>query len=142
MNLPQYFKIDLLPNWKDCTSENDAGIPTYIRYTSDCPGSLQISFATYKGGKEPNPSKNDLLDMSKNFGTNNNLGNLIEEESGNCAFGQYATAIFASEEYPRVQIWHLSNGKDFILITHICPEQPDKAEIIEAKEIVLNISQL
>ena len=46
------------------------------------------------------------------------------------------SAIFRHREFPRMQFWQLSNGRDFILVTYISPAEPDPQEVAEAQEIV------
>jgi hypothetical protein len=128
--------IKLPKGWSDHSKENLDGPPTYLRDQSCIPGPLQISFALYKGGVEPNPTVEDLQQFCEQFGAKRVRGELVESHFASCEFGAFGTAVFRSEEYPRFQIWQLSNGKDFIMITHICPTVPDPIEITEAQEIV------
>ena len=115
-----HLKVKLLKGWADYSRENPDGPPTFLRDLSEVPGPLQISTWEYEGGEIPNPSEDDLKHMSVELGRKN-FGELVETSSGACTFGKMGTAVFHSGEYPRVQVWHLSNGKDFILATHICP---------------------
>jgi hypothetical protein len=43
--------------------------------------------------------------------------------------------VFRSPQFQRIQIWCLSNGKDFINVTHLCPVEPPPEEIAEANQI-------
>ena len=78
--------------------------------------------------------------MAVDFGDKHEFGALVESSSGPCVFGTMGTAVFRSSEYPRIQIWHLSNGRDFIMVTHICPTEPDPVEISEVQEIVRTLT--
>ncbi len=128
-----------LPNgWSDCSEDND-GTPTYIRELSDDPGPLQVSWAEYTGGKIPDPSTDDLIQMSRELGESQSFGELVESNGGACDFGRLGTAVFRSPEQ-RIQIWHLSNGRDFITVTHIGPREPDPEEIREAQEIARTLT--
>jgi hypothetical protein len=131
-------KVTLLQGWKDVSKDNPDGPPTFLRESSKCPGSLQVSHAEHKAGAIPNPSEKDLVKMSREFGsgTDTNLGEVVESYGGNCTFGKFGTTVYRSKEFPRSQVWYLSNGRDFIFVTHICPEEPDMQELVETEQIV------
>ena len=131
-------KIKLPKGWSDY--DNPDGPPTYVRELSETPGPLQISWAEYKKGEIPNPSANDLKEMAEDFGEKHGFGDLVESSNNPCEFGTMGTAVFRSGEHPRIQVWHLSNGKDFITVTHICPTEPDPIEVREAQEIVRTLT--
>jgi len=128
-------KMRLPKRWVDYSNENPDGPPTYVRASSECPGPLQVSMMEYKSGVVPNPSEDDLRRMSIELG-GQRFGELIESWSGECEWGRMGTAVFRSGEWPRTQMWHLSNGKDLVLVTHIFPCEPDLEEVREAQEIV------
>src|SRR6185295_4248103 len=125
-----------LPGWIDVSKDNPDGPPTFLREASECPGPLQVSHAEYKGGVVPNPSEQDLIEMSRKFGrgTDTDFGDIVESSSGDCAFGKFGTTVYRSAEYPRSQVWELSNGRDFILVTHIGGVDPQK--MVEIDQIV------
>ena len=50
--------------------------------------------------------------------------------------GSYGSAVFRSAAYPRIQFWYLSNGRDFVLATHVCTVEPEATEVAEAQQIV------
>jgi hypothetical protein len=129
-------KVQIPRHW---ARYNDAGA-TFIRLTSEVSGALQFSFGEYKGGEIPNPTPQDLQQMAAGYGPAHNLGELLESSSGPCVFGAMGTAVFRSAENSRVQIWFLSNGRDFIMATHICCHEPDPAEIADAQEIVRQLT--
>ena len=56
--------------------------------------------------------------------------------SGACDLGTYGAAVFRSTDYPRIQFWYLSNGRDFVLATYVCTSEPEAAEVAEAQRIV------
>ena len=128
-------QIKLPRGWVDYSAENPDGPPTYLRDFSEEPGLLQISWAEYKNGPVPNPSAEDLEQMSREMGEKQDYGQLVESSNGVCAFGHMGTAVFQSTEH-RVQLWQISNGKDFIMVSHIAPESPDLDELREVHEIV------
>ena len=130
--------IKLPKGWSDY--DNPHGPPTYVRELSETPGPLQISWAEYKGGTLPNPTADDLKHMAEEFGEKHDFGDLVESSNSPCVFGTMGTAVFRSSENPRIQMWHLSNGRDFIMVTHICPTEPDPIEVREAQEIVRTLT--
>jgi hypothetical protein len=128
-------QVQLLPNWAQ--TDNPDGPATFYRTDSDDSGALQVSlYAEYKGGKAPDPSTKDLIELSQGHGERHNAGDLVETSSGECALGSYGSAVFRSKEYPRIQFWYLSNGSDFVLATHVCTVKPEPAEVAEAQQIV------
>ena len=130
-------KIHLLPNWMDQSRNNPGGPPTFTRANSADSGALQISFAAeYRGRQVPNPSAQDLIGLARRHGENWGIGELIETTSGSCTLGKFGSAVFRSSKCPRVQLWCLSNGYDFVLATHVCCVDPDPAEVGEAQDIV------
>lgn len=139
MDSAERLKVLLFPGWVDCSAQNKDDLPTYMRETSEHPGLLQISCAVYQEGHKPNSSKFELAHIAAEFGMTHDLGNLTESYPGDCKFGRFGTAVFRSEDYPRFQIWFLSNGHDFIFVSHICPTEPDSQEVIEAHEIATRV---
>lgn len=57
--------------------------------------------------------------------------------SGSCEFGMFGTAIARGESPIYFQVWVLSNGREFILVTHTCDKEPDPDEVVEANHIAL-----
>jgi hypothetical protein len=98
-----------------------------------------VSWAEYTSGEIPDPSTDDLVEMSRHLGEEQNLGELVESSGSVCDFGKFGTAIFRSPDQ-RIQIWHLSNGRDFITVTHIAPPNPDPEEVREVQEIVRTLT--
>lgn len=128
--------VRLPEGWADHSHENPDGPPTYLRDLSDEPGPLQISLTLYEGGEIPNPSEQTLVEMCRELGEQHALGRPTQENSGECAFGKFGTVIFRTSESPRIQFWRLSNGKDFVLATHVCSVEPEPVEVQEAEQIV------
>ena len=73
-------EITLPNNWEDISEDNPNGPPTFIHNGIDNSGVLQISTAEFLTGKVPNPSLNDLVDLSKNIGIKNDFGDLQNPE--------------------------------------------------------------
>jgi hypothetical protein len=46
----------------------------------------------------------------------------IDASAGACAFGMLGTVTVRGNVPARLEVWMCSNGTDFILVTHDCPE--------------------
>jgi hypothetical protein len=133
--MPTRLQIELPPNW--CYEPDADGPALMFRDAPDAVGSLQVSiFAEYKSGEIPNPTVDTLTDLAKKHGERNDAGQFVEIHGGACKMGTFGSAIFRRSEFPRVQFWYLSNGRDFVLATHVCVHKPTSAEIDEAQSIV------
>lgn len=128
-------KVTLWPGWVDGTRDNPKGGPTYYRRATGICNPLQVSHARYTGGEIPNPSDADLIEFAKAARRVSDGCELVNTESGTCDFGRFGSALFRSPEFPRVQSWCISNGRDFIFATYICSKQPGDKEIAEAEYI-------
>ena len=129
-------KIELFPNWAQ--HDNPDGPATFCR--TDGAGAFQVSWAEHTAGKPPNIAAESCLAMAKTFGEKNNLGELIESNSGSCRYGLYGTATFRSDRDPRIQIWFISDGTNCIMATHVCNVDPDAAEVTEAQQIASTLA--
>ena len=135
--MPKELRVNLLPGWTDHSDENPDGPLTYVRDASESPGALQISCAWYVSGEVPDPDDDDLINLAKGIADTFDAAELVETKSGTCRIGRYGSAVFRCSGFPHVQAWHLSNGRDLIMVTHICAgADPDPAELHEAQEIV------
>jgi hypothetical protein len=61
----------------------------------------------------------------------------MSSRSGKCEFGIFGTVVVKGDSPAHVQVWVLSNQREFILITHVCGNEPDPQEVAEANEIAL-----
>lgn len=133
--MAQRLQVQLLPNW--ARMDNPDGPATFYRTDSEDSGALQVSlYAEYAGGKIPNPSVDDLIELAQGHGERHEAGELVETSGGTCGLGVYGSAVFRSAEYPYFRLWYISNGRDFVLATHICTAEPDAIELAEAQQIV------
>lgn len=133
-------QIKLVDGWSDYSYENPDGPATFLRDRSEVPGPLQVSYAIYKDGPKPDPSKEDLIEFCIGLGKQHGFGELVKTDSMSCAFGLLGTAVFRGEELAHVQVWYLTNGRDIITATHICPEVPEQEEVTEVQGIVSSIT--
>jgi hypothetical protein len=133
--MSKQLRVKLLPNWT--TEKNPDGPATFVRTDSQDSGALQASLMTeYTGGKAPLPTVEGLIDLAQGHGERHAVGELVETAGGACALGRFGTAVFRSEEFPRMQLWYLSNGHDIVLASYICCTEPEPAEVEEAQQIV------
>lgn len=139
MTIRKKLKVKLLSDWIDYSIFNKRKLPTFIKSSCKTINPLQIEYAIYNNGKIPNPSVNDLLKMCKNYGIKNEYIDCLGTYSGECIFGIYATAIYKTNKIPWIQVWHMSNDKDFIFASYICNSEPINNEVEEAYEIVMNL---
>jgi hypothetical protein len=127
-------RIRLRPGWQP--AENPA-IPSYKRAASADSGALQFSVAQFRHGTVPNATEQTLVAMCEKL-TSSVRGRRNETTaSGTCDFGIYGTAAVQGDAPVRFQAWVLSNGREFILVTHTCGSPPDPEEVREATEIAL-----
>lgn len=127
-------KIRLRPGWEP--AENPA-IPTYKRTASADSGALQFSVAQFRHGAVPNATEQTLVAMCEKL-TNGVRGRRdASSASGTCDLGMYGTVAVHGDSPVRFQAWLLSNGQDFVLVTHTCGSEPDPEELREANEIAL-----
>ena len=127
--------INLPPEWQDVSAEIPDGPATYVR-GEDAKGALQISVQSiYQSGPEPNPTRNDLIRLCEHV-ANLQEAEITECYSGDCTMGSFGCVIAKSADLARLQIWTLSNGRDFVLATYLCDELPAAAESAEAETIV------
>jgi hypothetical protein len=132
-------QVTLSAGWSDHSKENPDGPVTFLRDWSQESGALQVSWAEYRGGEVPNPSPETLVQLSSSAGMRAEFSELVDSFNGACAFGHFGSVVFRSCDYPRAQFWHLSDGRDFIMVTHIFGSTPDLREIEEAQEIVRSL---
>jgi hypothetical protein len=136
-------EVRLLPNWLAVPAVSSGGPTPFQRADGSGAGVLQFSLlAEYRGGKIPNPTLADLIGFARGHGERHDAGELVECLSGACHLGSFGSAVYQSEEFPRIQFWYLSNGRDFVLATHVCTARPGPEEIREAQQIVSMIGLL
>jgi hypothetical protein len=138
MNVP--FRIQLLPDWRETTPPGQPWPRVFYRQRGNTPGPLQVSFSLYRGGPEPRPTPAQLREMAIDFGTRQGFGELLTSGEFPYAFGVGGTAVFRSPKGERIQVWFLSDGRNFALATHFASGQAEPAEVEEAAQIVAGIA--
>jgi hypothetical protein len=128
--------IKLKPGW---TPVKNVNAYMCFRETSANPGELQFSSAVHKPDKPivKIPTEKGLIDMCRGMARDVRGGREISSLAGKCDFGSFGTVAVFGESPARFQVWVLSNGQDFILVTHTCAKAPDPSEVKEANEIAL-----
>jgi hypothetical protein len=61
----------------------------------------------------------------------------LEREIKSLRSLRFRTVVARGEAPVYFQVWVLSNGREFILVTHTCDREPTPDEIAEANEIAL-----
>ena len=138
--MKQRIKVLLSDGWADISHENPSGPATFCRDADDASGALQVSHAEYKAGVVPNPSLEDLVSLATSAATNERGAALLHTASGHCRFGLWGTAVHRTDECAHFQAWHLSNGRDFIFATYISEVPPSEVELIQAHNIVMDLT--
>ena len=132
-------QVTLPQGWEDISEENPEGPATFVRSGENATGVLQFSIqSVYESGPEPNPTSGDLIALSEHVARLQEA-DVMERYSGVCDLGTFGSVIGKSAELPKMQIWTLTNGRDFVLATFLCPEQPDAEEAAEAETIVKGV---
>ena len=86
---------------------------------------FQVSWAEYQGRKSfPRVTVESLEQFAMDFDRKNEFGKVVESAGGECRFGKYGTAVFRSPRHARIQVWVVSDGRDHILATYICDDEP------------------
>lgn len=134
-------QVELPPDWSDVSAENPEGPPTFVRNSEDSSGALQISIqAEYTGGKIPNPTVEELIEFAEGVATSDQEAEIRGRSNGECRLGTYGTVLARTAEFSWIQVWVLSNGKDFVLATHFSVEEPSNEEVQEASWTVKNVA--
>lgn len=130
-------KIELFNNW--APYEMPDGPSTFCRQESS--NAFQISWAEYCGESPlPEITTDSLKQMAIKFGNDNRFGDLIESSGDDCRFGRFGSAVFRSDEYPRTQVWFITDGRDYIMATHICDSEPEPSEVAEVQAIARSLA--
>jgi hypothetical protein len=137
-NTTRKLKIKLPKGWfiKD---HADTKSFTCSKLVSGTPGHLRITLSQPGGKNTARPTSSELLEMSRALGAGHNPGSILNEDSGENAYGNFGTIAFSTDESPYTQIWNISNGKEHIHATYTAKNAPDPLEIAEASRIVSGI---
>jgi hypothetical protein len=136
-------RVDLPGNWLDISATNPGGAPTYCRREGGGRGALQISLqAEWKGGSLPDPTPDRLLELAERIALHQSACSIEAQSTGTCAIGSFGSVVARTPECAHMQVWVLSDGRDFVLATHVAMESPPEAEVAEAARIVMGVQLL
>ena len=138
--MPPKLHVNLPPGWTDVSSKvPDAGA-MFVKGGIDATSALQISYGLNSAPAQTPLTEEDLIHMAaaSNFGVN--FGAVVHKHGGPSLFGHMGTAIYEGGNYPRVQVWFLSNGKDIVMASLVSAEKPDDLLVTEAQEIVQTLA--
>jgi hypothetical protein len=130
-------KIELPEGWtqrktRDCPT-------TFCRQTSS--NVFQVSWAEYRGKKSlPNATPDSLKAMAMNLGEKSGFGSVVESGGGPCGYGTFGSVVFRNPQHPRVQVWFISDGRDYIMATYICDREPESDELTDVQQIAKSLA--
>lgn len=131
-------QFDLPSEWEDITDELENKWPPTLARTSGV-GALQFSIARYESGKLPNITIGDLRWILADFCANLSLEFSEPVEK----IGRINSVESVSDGEERlVAVWHISNGRDYAMVTYtsLSPEDPETGdELSQARRIVASI---
>jgi len=128
-------KVKLFEGWRPV--ENPRTLATYVRGDTSNSGSLQFSLAQYQRGILSSVTEDTLLGLCQKLAGSVRGRRDVSSGSGKCEFGLFGTVTAKGDSPAHFQVWVISNGREFILITHTCAKEPDPQEVAEANEIAL-----
>jgi hypothetical protein len=91
----------------------------------------------YSGGKEPNPSPEDLLAMVHEFAASHGWATPEAETTEQAPIRLGAGSIRDGELF--IRIWYLSDGLNFAFVTYVCDWDDRNRELAECEAIVRTI---
>jgi hypothetical protein len=133
-------RITLPPNWIDVSDQNPEGPPSYCRGDLGDPGVLQLSTAIYEGADSPNPSAHDLVELATDGAKSLGPGLLLETDSGTCALGTYGSATIQLDGGEWARVWHVSDGRNFVIATLVGRSNHATNEVAQAEQIVKTLT--
>src|SRR5207244_1436422 len=84
---------------------------------SSTSGALQFSIAQYKSGTLPNPTKDDLLAMARDFAKSKELGVPIDEFTEENHLIIAGLSLHKSGDF--IRVWFTSDGTNIVLATYL-----------------------
>lgn len=132
MSLP--FTIKFSEGWCDTTDEVEAADPPWTLTKPDGVGAFQLSIATYKGGRVPNPSSQVLFSMLRDFASSRNLGEPVEVVTEDGELRIAAGSFRFGDDFLRV--WYVSDGYSFAKVTYTCSWGAQQSELPDCEQMV------
>jgi hypothetical protein len=127
----------IIPTDENWVRVDTSGGP--LTFTRRATGSaLQFSGAQHRPGNLSAVGTDMLVGICRKFTGKVEKAQEIGSGSGGCRFGLFGTVTVQGSEPAHFQVWVLSNGQAFILVSHTCNLVPGAEEIAEANEIALD----
>ena len=134
------FSIDAPRDWCEITHEVDAPDPPItLAKDDDGIGALQFTVGLCRAGPKPNPTSGDLAGMIREFASDYDLGDAIDEFVDESDRLTLAAASFRARG-DFIRAWYVSDGSSFAKITYTCAEDDSKAELHDCDSIVRTLT--
>lgn len=132
MSLP--FTIRCSDGWCDITDEVEAADAPWTLARPDGVGAFQFSIATYKSGRIPNPTPQDLLSLLRHFASSRQLGEPADVvvEDGEL---RLAGASFRSGD-DFLRVWYVSDGRSCAMVTYTSVWDEQHSELVDCEEMI------
>lgn len=132
MSLP--FTIRCSDGWWDITDEVEAADAPWTLARPDGVGAFQFSIATYKSGRIPNPTAQDLLSLLRDFASSRQLGESADVvvEDGDL---RLAGASFRSGD-DFLRVWYVSDGWSFAMVTYTSVWDEQHSELVDCEQMI------
>lgn len=136
--------VTLPEGWSDISGEVPEAGAMFIKGGREATAALQVSYGLNadSSGAAQSLLEEDLVEMAATAQLGEDFGQVVEKYSGPALFGRMGTAVYRGGRYPRVQVWFVSNGRDLIMASHICTEEPSRQLLEESERIVRNLALL
>jgi hypothetical protein len=132
------FSVDVPRGWSDITETLEGDHQPCTLAHRDGVGALQFSVALYRSGVVPDPTPEVLSSMVHEFGKKQGLAHpsklLMELGPPRLAAGSFAWG----KDFLRV--WHISDGRNFALVTYTCAAEDAGPEVVVCEQIVRSIA--
>ncbi|HEX4085788.1 MAG TPA: hypothetical protein VHY22_12820 [Chthoniobacteraceae bacterium] len=120
--------------WKDITDPVEGSDVPFTLAKDDGTGALQFSVATYKSGKIPNVSLQDLDELRIDFAEKKQLGKAFAEVNPEGILRVSGGSYQTTQSF--VRVWYCSDGKNIALITCLADKGKEDGEPGECDAIV------
>jgi hypothetical protein len=136
--------VKLPEGWTDVSAQLPEAGAMFIKGGKGATAALQVSYGLNPDAPAEGEElmEEDLVEMAATADFGEDLGQVVEKYSGPSLFGKMGTAVYRGGKYQRVQVWFLSNGRDLIMATHMCAQEPTRELLDEAERIVGNLALL
>jgi hypothetical protein len=124
------------PHWEDMTDlVPGTNAPFTLAKVTEDIGVLQFSTALFESGKLPNAGVKVLEELLREFAFQKELGDPLWRGSHKGGKTSYASATYrAGRDF--TQVWYVSDGKNFALVTYTCYWKDRDAQAVEREAIV------